>query len=99
MPSAVRRARFPPRRRRSRRAETGAPLPLPNVRGAQAPSFDLKHAPHDGRLLEQKRLELVVGDDQAAQERRRDYIGGWRLVGQDRDLAEEVAAGEPGALL
>ena len=48
---------------------------------------------------EQKRLQLVGRDDEAAQQRRGDHVGAGRLVRQDRDLAEEVTAPEPCALL
>ena len=39
------------------------------------------------------------GEDEAAQRPRRDDVGDGRLAEQDRDLAEEVAAAERGALL
>jgi hypothetical protein len=45
-------------------------------------------------MVEQELLDLRHGNRQAAQERRRDNVSGWRTAGEGGDLSEEVAAGK-----
>ena len=50
-------------------------------------------------MLEQERLEVGPGDDEAAEHRHSDDVRVRRLAGEERDLTEEVAGAEPGHLL
>ena len=59
---------------------------------------DLEHPVHDPRVGDQERLDPRAGQDQAAQRSGRDDVGDRRLAEEDRDLAEEVAARQPGPL-
>ena len=68
------------------------------VRVAEAPGLCLQHPVHDPRVQDEERLDRGGGHREAAHGRDGDDVRGRRLAEQDRDLAEEVAAVELGAL-
>src|SRR5207342_1765865 len=71
----------------------------PSVRGPQPAGLRLEHPVHDARVVDEERFEALAGEDQAAQRSQRDHVGDGRLAKENGDLAEEVAAAEPGALV
>ena len=71
----------------------------PPVRVPQAARLRLEHPVHQRRVVEEDALDRRPGQDERPQRARRDDVGAGRLAEEDRDLAEEVAAGERRPLL
>ena len=79
----------------SRRVGTARPPSAPpSVRRSQPACLRLEHAVHHPRMGDQERLDPRTGKDQAAQRPGGDDVGDRGLAEEDRDLSEELAAGE-----
>src|SRR6185312_6949936 len=75
-------------------SETGA-LRLPLEHAAQPVRLGAEHPQHHARAREQEPLDLGPRDHEAMEYALRDDVRRRRPLGEDGDLAEEVAPSEP----
>src|SRR5687768_11226592 len=66
----------------------------PRHRIAELARFGLEHAVHEARMGDEDLFDLGSSQHEAAQFGLGDDVGGWRLIEQEGDLAEEVAGHE-----